>query len=80
MFNWAVFLHRSPFKKVPVVGGKELDLGALYMRVVSLGGFAKVSSSHTLNLTFLISHTLFQLNFSARFGGSVCGSAVHRPV
>lgn len=60
MFNWAVFLHRSPFKKVPVVGGKELDLGALYMRVVSLGGFAKVSSSHTLNLIFLISHTLFQ--------------------
>lgn len=58
MFIWAVFLHRSPFKKVPVVGGKELDLGALYMRVVSLGGFAKVSSSHTLNLTFLISHTL----------------------
>ncbi len=40
------------------MGGKELDLGALYMRVVSLGGFAKVSSSHTLNLTFLISHTL----------------------
>jgi len=59
-----VFLHRSPFKKVPVVGGKELDLGALYVRVVSLGGFAKVSSftnthTHTPNSTFLISHTLF---------------------
>uniref|UniRef100_A0A673KLR1 AT-rich interactive domain-containing protein 2-like n=1 Tax=Sinocyclocheilus rhinocerous TaxID=307959 RepID=A0A673KLR1_9TELE len=36
----------SPFKKVPVVGGKELDLGALYMRVVSLGGFAKVSDKN----------------------------------
>ncbi|XP_062849970.1 AT-rich interactive domain-containing protein 2 [Trichomycterus rosablanca] len=33
----------SPFKKIPVVGGKELDLSALYVRVVSLGGFAKVS-------------------------------------
>uniref|UniRef100_A0A8C2CRB0 AT rich interactive domain 2 (ARID, RFX-like) n=1 Tax=Cyprinus carpio TaxID=7962 RepID=A0A8C2CRB0_CYPCA len=36
----------SPFKKVPVVGGKELDLGALYVRVVSLGGFAKVSDKN----------------------------------
>ncbi|XP_056604062.1 AT-rich interactive domain-containing protein 2 isoform X1 [Triplophysa dalaica] len=36
----------SPFKKVPVVGGKELDLSALYMRVVSLGGFAKVSDKN----------------------------------
>lgn len=52
----AVFLHRSPFKKVPVVGGKELDLGALYVRVVSLGGFAKVSSLQT--------HTLAKLNIS----------------
>lgn len=33
----------SPFKKIPIVGGKELDLNALYFRVVSLGGFAKVS-------------------------------------
>ncbi len=49
------------------MGGKDLDLGALYMRVVSLGGFAKVSSSHTLNLTFLISHTLFQLLDSVRW-------------
>lgn len=39
----SVFLRRSPFKKLPVVGGKELDLSALYVRVVSLGGFAKVS-------------------------------------
>uniref|UniRef100_A0A8B9JFC6 AT rich interactive domain 2 (ARID, RFX-like) n=1 Tax=Astyanax mexicanus TaxID=7994 RepID=A0A8B9JFC6_ASTMX len=36
----------SPFKKVPLVGGKELDLGALYSRVVSLGGFAKVSDKN----------------------------------
>ncbi|XP_072311051.1 AT-rich interactive domain-containing protein 2 isoform X2 [Eucyclogobius newberryi] len=36
----------SPFKKIPVVGGKELDLGALYVRVVSLGGFAKVSEKN----------------------------------
>ncbi|XP_051546959.1 AT-rich interactive domain-containing protein 2-like [Myxocyprinus asiaticus] len=36
----------SPFRKVPVVGGKELDLSALYMRVVSLGGFAKVSDKN----------------------------------
>lgn len=27
------------------MGGKELDLSALYVRVVSLGGFAKVSAS-----------------------------------
>ncbi|XP_029016165.1 AT-rich interactive domain-containing protein 2 [Betta splendens] len=33
----------SPFKNIPIVGGKELDLNALYIRVVSLGGFAKVS-------------------------------------
>lgn len=33
----------SPFKKIPVVGGKELELSALYVRVVALGGFAKVS-------------------------------------
>ena len=38
-------LFRSPFKKVPIVGGKELDLNALYIRVVSLGGFAKVSGT-----------------------------------
>ncbi|XP_041833357.1 AT-rich interactive domain-containing protein 2 [Melanotaenia boesemani] len=36
----------SPFKKIPVVGGKELDLNALYIRVVSLGGFAKVSDKN----------------------------------
>ncbi|XP_067284791.1 AT-rich interactive domain-containing protein 2 isoform X1 [Pseudorasbora parva] len=36
----------SPFRKVPVVCGKELDLGALYVRVVSLGGFAKVSDKN----------------------------------
>ncbi|XP_043917932.1 AT-rich interactive domain-containing protein 2 [Protopterus annectens] len=36
----------SPFKKIPVVGGKELDLHALYTRVTSLGGFAKVSEKN----------------------------------
>ncbi|KAM9845690.1 LOW QUALITY PROTEIN: AT-rich interactive domain-containing protein 2 [Aulostomus maculatus] len=36
----------SPFRKIPIVGGKELDLGALYIRVVSLGGFAKVSDKN----------------------------------
>lgn len=36
---------RSPFKKIPVVGGKELDLHALYTRVTTLGGFGKVSGS-----------------------------------
>ncbi|KAG7456345.1 hypothetical protein MATL_G00251280 [Megalops atlanticus] len=36
----------SPFKKIPFVGGKELDLNALYTRVISLGGFAKVSDKN----------------------------------
>uniref|UniRef100_A0A665UN50 AT rich interactive domain 2 (ARID, RFX-like) n=1 Tax=Echeneis naucrates TaxID=173247 RepID=A0A665UN50_ECHNA len=36
----------SAFKKIPIVGGKELDLNALYIRVVSLGGFAKVSDKN----------------------------------
>uniref|UniRef100_A0A7N6BMZ2 AT rich interactive domain 2 (ARID, RFX-like) n=1 Tax=Anabas testudineus TaxID=64144 RepID=A0A7N6BMZ2_ANATE len=36
----------SPFKNIPIVGGKELDLNALYIRVVSLGGFAKVSDKN----------------------------------
>lgn len=36
---------RSPLKKIPVVGGKELDLHALYTRVTTLGGFGKVSGS-----------------------------------
>lgn len=39
---------RSPFKKIPVVGGKELDLHALYTRVTTLGGFGKVSGSFNL--------------------------------
>ncbi|TRY68096.1 hypothetical protein DNTS_034730 [Danionella cerebrum] len=41
----------SPFKKVPVVGGKELDLGALYVRVVSLGGFAKSRQFESVDLS-----------------------------
>lgn len=40
-----VSFGRSPFKKIPVVGGKELDLHALYTRVTTLGGFGKVSGS-----------------------------------
>ncbi|XP_036155982.1 AT-rich interactive domain-containing protein 2-like isoform X2 [Myotis myotis] len=36
----------SPFKKIPVVGGKELDLHGLYTRVTTLGGFAKVSEKN----------------------------------
>ncbi|TSK13537.1 AT-rich interactive domain-containing protein 2 [Bagarius yarrelli] len=36
----------SPFKKLPVVGGKTLELSALYARVVSFGGFAKVSDKN----------------------------------
>ncbi|KAM9311151.1 AT-rich interactive domain-containing protein 2 isoform 2-T2 [Gastrophryne carolinensis] len=33
----------SRFRKIPAVGGKELDLHTLYTRVTSLGGFYKVS-------------------------------------
>lgn len=40
--------RRSPFKKIPAVGGKELDLHGLYTRVTTLGGFAKVSGSFNL--------------------------------
>ncbi|KYO47672.1 AT-rich interactive domain-containing protein 2 [Alligator mississippiensis] len=36
----------SPLKKIPVVGGKELDLHALYTRVTTLGGFGKVSEKN----------------------------------
>lgn len=46
-----VSFGRSPFKKIPVVGGKELDLHALYTRVTTLGGFGKVSGS--FNSVFL---------------------------
>ncbi|XP_041051096.1 AT-rich interactive domain-containing protein 2-like isoform X2 [Carcharodon carcharias] len=38
--------HRSKgtsFRKIPIIGGRELDLSALYSRVTSLGGFAKVT-------------------------------------
>lgn len=54
-----VFVLRSPFKKVPVVAGKELDLSALYARVVSLGGFAKVSvASRKQQKPAVVSRTL----------------------
>ncbi|KAE8615761.1 hypothetical protein XENTR_v10008609 [Xenopus tropicalis] len=36
----------SGFKKIPAVGGRELDLHALYTRVTTLGGFAKVSEKN----------------------------------
>ncbi|XP_030071610.1 AT-rich interactive domain-containing protein 2 [Microcaecilia unicolor] len=36
----------SRFKKIPAVAGKELDLHALYTRVTTLGGFAKVSEKN----------------------------------
>ncbi|XP_067913106.1 AT-rich interactive domain-containing protein 2-like [Heterodontus francisci] len=38
--------HRSKgtsFRKIPIIGGRELNLSALYSRVTSLGGFAKVT-------------------------------------
>lgn len=53
------YLFRSPFKKIPIVGGKELDLNALYIRVVSLGGFAKVSGTKSA-----FSHTLLSVESS----------------
>ncbi|XP_072915821.1 AT-rich interactive domain-containing protein 2 isoform X1 [Hemitrygon akajei] len=40
----------TPFKKIPIVGGKELDLHALYTRVTSLGGFAKVTDKNKWSL------------------------------
>ncbi|CAH2277996.1 AT-rich interactive domain-containing 2 [Pelobates cultripes] len=36
----------SRFKKIPAVGGSELDLHSLYTRVTTLGGFAKVSEKN----------------------------------
>ncbi|XP_053572712.1 AT-rich interactive domain-containing protein 2 [Bombina bombina] len=36
----------SRFRKIPAVGGRELDLHALYTRVITLGGFAKVSEKN----------------------------------
>uniref|UniRef100_A0A8C5MXQ2 AT-rich interaction domain 2 n=1 Tax=Leptobrachium leishanense TaxID=445787 RepID=A0A8C5MXQ2_9ANUR len=36
----------SRFRKIPAVGGRELDLHSLYTRVTTLGGFAKVSEKN----------------------------------
>lgn len=36
----------SRFRKIPAVGGRELDLHTLYTRVITLGGFAKVSEKN----------------------------------
>ncbi|CAM9823004.1 unnamed protein product [Lampetra planeri] len=33
----------TPFKKTPLVGGREIDLHSLYTRVTSLGGYHKVT-------------------------------------
>ncbi|KAK2508763.1 LOW QUALITY PROTEIN: hypothetical protein MC885_006255 [Smutsia gigantea] len=43
---WGFLSRRSPFQKIPAVGGKELDLHGLYTRVTTLGGFAKVSEKN----------------------------------
>ncbi|KAM8974293.1 AT-rich interactive domain-containing protein 2 isoform 2-T2 [Pelodytes ibericus] len=37
---------RSRFRKIPAVGGRELDLHTLYTKVITLGGFAKVSEKN----------------------------------
>lgn len=67
-----VISPRSPFKKIPIVGGKELDLNALYFRVVSLGGFAKVSVGGTKSGYF------FSTPLLAAFG-PLCDSRVGSP-
>ncbi|MEE6480780.1 hypothetical protein FKM82_012669 [Ascaphus truei] len=36
----------SRFRKIPAVGGRDLDLHTLYTRVIALGGFAKVSEKN----------------------------------
>ncbi|KAG8439740.1 hypothetical protein GDO86_005784 [Hymenochirus boettgeri] len=36
----------SRFKKIPAIGGRELDLHTLYTRITTLGGFAKVSEKN----------------------------------
>lgn len=58
--------RRSPFKKIPAVGGKELDLHGLYTRVTTLGGFAKVSGS--FNLYFPLSGLLQKVSFDPAVG------------
>lgn len=36
--------HRTPIKKVPVVGGEPVDMYKLYTQVVQMGGFTKVDT------------------------------------
>lgn len=36
-------------RRVPVIGGKELDLHLLYVEVTQRGGLAKVNRSHLYN-------------------------------
>lgn len=35
--------YRNPVKRIPLLGGKELDLYHLYNKVQSLGGSARVT-------------------------------------
>ena len=42
--NKISFFSRTPFKHVPSVEGKEIDLYLLYWLVTAQGGFEKVST------------------------------------
>lgn len=33
---------RTPYDRIPQIGGREVDLYRLYRRVIELGGFQKV--------------------------------------
>lgn len=43
-----VFLFSNPIKRLPLLGGKELDLYHLFTKVLSLGGSEKVTPTHLL--------------------------------
>ena len=68
---------RSPFKKIPVVGGRELDLHALYTRVTTLGGFGKVSGS--FNSAFPPANLFPKLSADPRGAKAVGGGPSNRP-
>lgn len=69
--------RRSPFKKIPAVGGKELDLHGLYTRVTTLGGFAKVSGS--FNLYFPLAGLLRKVSFDPGVGARGRGGGLRGP-
>lgn len=69
--------RRSPFKKIPAVGGKELDLHGLYTRVTTLGGFAKVSGS--FNLYFPLAGLLQKVSFDPGVGARGRGGGLRGP-